>query len=98
MGQIDAEYQEAIRQAEALEGLADQISALGINGLQNTLQDISYNWKGENANLFLQRGDRFKEELLDTAHELRAMAELLKSRARWVHDVEKVTKQLIEKT
>ena len=95
MGKIDTDFNEAIRQAEALEGLADQINTLGVNGLQNTLQNISCNWKGENANIFLEKGDRFKEELLDTAHELRSIAESLKARAKWVYDVEQVTQELI---
>lgn len=98
MGKIDVEFNEAIRQAEALEGLADQINALGVNSLQNILQNISHSWKGDNANLFIEKGDRFKEELLDTAHELKTMAEALKDRAKWVYDVEKVTQELIKST
>ena len=86
--EIDIDFKAMMRQAERLEELASDMENLSKSSLDSTLQNIALNWKGENANLYLGKGDRLKGNIMTTARELKQIAENIKAKARYIYSKE----------
>ncbi len=86
---IDIDFKMMMLQASILEGIAQQIETLGEQSLDTTLQSIAASWKGDNANLYLGKGELLKSNTITTAQNLRDIASRLKSRTQFIYSKEK---------
>lgn len=83
--EIDIDYERAIEQAERLEEVARNMYDISNKKLEESLQTISNNWKGESAGKFGKKGivlqgniRNSSREIEDIANEIRRIAKAMK--------------------
>lgn len=81
-------YKKAIQQANDLIGIANRMSKIGGNELNDTMQTVSANWKGRNASTYLGKGAKLQSDITSTAKDLIAVANEIKSIAKRIRDTE----------
>ena len=86
--QIQMNFSQAERKAAELDGIAGDLSRLSRTDLQNTLNSLGNNWKGENAGLYIGKGFQLIENMEKTAASLRQTAETIRSVARNIYNAE----------
>lgn len=86
--QIQMNFSQAERKAAELDGIAGDLSRLSGTDLQNTLNSLGNNWKGENAGLYIGKGFQLIENMEKTAASLRQTAETIRSVARNIYNAE----------
>ena len=86
--QIQMDFSQAERKAAELDGIAGDLSRLSGTDLQNTLNSLGNNWKGENAGLYIGKGFQLMENMEKTAASLRQTAEAIRSVARNIYNAE----------
>lgn len=87
-------YNKALQQAKRLEELSNQLKNLANNNVNSTLSDISTNWKGDSANLFLQKGHKAKDDILKTSKQLADTAVAIRRAAKRMRDAEERARQI----
>lgn len=85
---IEFDFNRALNQAKKLEEVASKMKSLSESSLENTLQDISVNWKGENASVYLKKGEKLKSKVMGSAEQLNAIAGEIRKIAKRVYDAE----------
>lgn len=85
---IEFDFRKAIEQAKKLEEVADSLSTLSNSKMQSTLQSISTNWKGENAAAYIAKGNTLSEQITDSAGDLLAIANRIRTVAERVYRAE----------
>lgn len=85
---IEMDFNQAMRQADRLDELAEQLRSLSDNKFNGTLQNISSGWKGENATAYLAKGTTLKGKMTSTAGELSGIASDIRTIARRVYEAE----------
>lgn len=85
---IEMNYRQALKQAEKLDTIANNIKHLSGTELRGSLQNISANWKGDNASLYLNKGSRLQETMNKTAGELHSVASDIRTIAKRVRDAD----------
>lgn len=86
--QIQMDFNQAERKAAELDSIAGDLSRLSGTDLQNTLNSLGNNWKGENAGLYIGKGFQLIENMKKTADSLRQTAETIRSVARNIYNAE----------
>lgn len=86
--QIQMDFSQAERKAAELDSIAGDLSRLSGTDLQNTLNSLGNNWKGENAGLYIGKGFQLMENMERTAASLRQTAETIRSVARNIYNAE----------
>lgn len=86
--QIQMNFSQAERKAAELDDIAGDLSRLSGTDLQNTLNSLGNNWKGENAGLYIGKGFQLIENMEKTAASLRQAAETIRSVARNIYNAE----------
>lgn len=86
--QIQMNFSQAERKAAELDSIAGDLSRLSGTDLQNTLNSLGNNWKGENAGLYIGKGFQLIENMEKTAASLRQTAETIRSVARNIYNAE----------
>ena len=85
---IEFDFNRALNQARKLEEVASKMKSLSDSSLEGTLQDISVNWKGENASVYLRKGKNLKSKVTSSADQLNAIAREIRRIAKRVYDAE----------
>ena len=85
---IEFDFQKALTQARHLEEIGSQMNTLADIRLCNILQDVSANWKGENASSYLNKGSILQKRITDTGTSLKSIAEEIRSMARRIYEAE----------
>lgn len=85
---IEFNFRTALGQADKLDNIANNLSRLSGAKFGGTLQNLSSNWKGENASLYLEKGSRLQEKMNGTAEELHSVASDIRTIARRLYDAE----------
>ncbi|CBK75871.1 hypothetical protein CIY_34140 [Butyrivibrio fibrisolvens 16/4] len=86
---IAADLAKARKQADILEQAARDLTNTAADaGMGSTLANISLNWKGDNSNLFLQKGYRLQEKILKSADNLKATAATIRTVALNIYKAE----------
>lgn len=85
---IKINFQRAMQQANTLDQIAEDLSRLSSNEFSETMQLVSTNWKGNNANIYLQKGSRLQNDMNETVRQLRNIASEIRKIAKRVHDAE----------
>lgn len=85
---IDIDFRMVMEQAKHLDEVASQMKDLSESSFYEALQNIAGSWKGENANLYVHKGDTLKGNMTGTAKELKKIAEDIKKRAICIYNKE----------
>lgn len=85
---IELDFRQAQAQADRIDGVADRLSRLSGGQFGATMQNLSANWKGENASGYLSKGARLQEKMNGTANELRSTAGDIRRVARALYEAE----------
>lgn len=81
-------YRQAMRKADELDEIADELKKLADQELQNTLQMISANWKSTNATAYLAKGDKLGNNIQSTSVQIRNVASTVRSVAKRTYEAE----------
>ncbi len=86
--QISMDFGQAKRKADELERIADELGRLAGTEFADTLNNLGNNWKGDNAQAYIQKGMSLKEKMENTAGSLRASASTIRTVAKNIYDAE----------
>jgi uncharacterized protein YukE len=79
---IEFEFNKANSQADKLDEIANGLNKLSNIELQETLQNLSVSWKGENASAYLYKCSLLQEEISCTSIELHSIASNIRTIAK----------------
>lgn len=85
---IEFDFKKAKEQAEKLDEVAERLNRLSNKSFSATMQQLSSVWKGENATLYLDKGDSLQEKMNATARELQNIASDIRAVARRMYEAE----------
>ncbi len=86
--QIQFDFNRAKQKANELEAVADELRNLSRTNLQNTLNSLDGNWKGDNASAYIRKGAALQEKLNTTESSLRKSANTIRTIAKNIYDAE----------
>lgn len=85
---ITMNYRKTLRQADQLETLAGQLEKEGTVHLEEALQVVRTNWKGENSAAYLAKGQSLQGKIETSAADLRRTAQTIRRMAKTIYDAE----------
>lgn len=93
MGAISAavirmNYRQSIAQAKKLSDAAEDLRRLANSDLNSSLEGVRGAWTGDNANIFLQKGNDLKQKMLTMAKNMDSTARTIRSIAQRIYDAE----------
>lgn len=83
--EIKVNFQLAKQQAARLEEIADSIDGIGNGDFAETLQQISKSWRGENARMYLEKGNQLQSDMSGSAKTLRQIASEIRTKAERIY-------------
>lgn len=86
---IEMDLQNAKRQADDLEQIAQNLSMLADEHFQSCIAGIAANWKGENAAAFCKKGNIVGNNIKNSADDLKNAASVLRQIAENTYQAEK---------
>lgn len=86
--QIQMDFTRATQKANELDGIADNLSRLADTDLQNTLDGLNNDWKGDNAGEYIKKGFALKEDMDKTVKDIRETASTIRTVAKNIYDAE----------
>lgn len=86
--QIQMDFTRATQKANELDGIADNLSRLADTDLQNTLDGLNNDWKGDNAGEYIKKGFALKEDMDRTVKDIRETAGTIRTVAKNIYDAE----------
>jgi len=86
--QIEMDFSRANQKAQELDEIAADLSKLSNTDLENTLQGLNNEWKGENATKYIQKGTLLKGKISNTAANLKSVASTIRTIARNTYNAE----------
>lgn len=81
-------FRRAMQQADELDEIANSLSRMAKADFESTMQNISVNWKGENADRYLEKGDRLQGKMCSSANSLHGIAADIRRVARSIYNAE----------
>lgn len=96
MGNIELDFQNAKRQADKLDELAQKLERLAKNQWDGTLLNLSEQWRGNNATVYLRKGMQLENDMAASAKKMRLTASKIRSTAKKIYDAEIYAKKLAE--
>lgn len=94
--QISVNYSQAKSCASTMEEEADKLRKLAEQEFGASIAEIRTAWKGENAELYIQKCEQLKEEMLSTAKTLAAIASAVRSQAQAIYNAEMENLRIIQ--
>ena len=85
---IEFDFRKALGQADKIDTIADRLGRLSVTEFENTMQNLSAGWKGDNASIYLSKGNRLQEKMNGTVKELYSVASDIREIAKRVYDAE----------
>lgn len=85
---IEFDFNLARAQADRLEEIACELAGLSSNKFSGTLQNVSVNWKGENATQYINKGSKLQSQMTATAEELKSIADDLRRTSKRIYNAE----------
>ena len=85
---IRMDFRKANQQAKDLDALAKRLKILSDRNLNETLDHISQNWKGENSEKYVKKGEILQDNMRKTANEISRVANSIQEIAKTVYDAE----------
>ena len=93
--QIQMDYNNAVRQANSLIEIANDLRRTANSGLQDCVSQISGSWTGTNAKAYVGKCDALKEKILQSASKLQRTAEVIKQIAKSTYDAEMRAREIM---
>ncbi len=81
-------YNRAIGQAGDLDNIAKEVRKLADRSLTDSLTSIDKNWDGENSKKFLNKGNKLKGRIADSADDIQRIAESIRQMAEAIYESE----------
>lgn len=86
--QISMDFDQAKKKADELERIAEELGRLSGTEFADTLNNLGTNWKGDNAQAYIQKGFSLKAKMEQTVGALRASASTIRAVAKNIYDAE----------
>ena len=86
--EIQYNFQQALTQADKLDDVADCLSRISENSMEESMKTLASAWNGESAIAFLGKEDILKSNIKDIAVNIRYIADDLRHQARNVYNAE----------
>ncbi|MBO5303961.1 MAG: WXG100 family type VII secretion target [Lachnospiraceae bacterium] len=96
MYEINMDFNNAKNQAANLEAVAKNIENMINNDFEPCMRGISANWKGDNAENYVKKGNRLKADIEKTAKNLRKAASTIRTIAKNIYDAEKAAYEIAQ--
>ncbi|MBQ6787683.1 MAG: hypothetical protein IJO85_08175 [Lachnospiraceae bacterium] len=93
---IEFDFREACSQADKLDSIADNLGNLAKDKLGDSMQTLSQNWKGENANAYLSKGNNLQNSISSSASELHGIASDIRTIAQNIYNAEMAALEIAE--
>ena len=90
-------YQDAMAQAKDLKQASSDLNTILNNILRQEQSELSFAWKGENANMFLQKTEELYADIAKTVKLLSAVASAVEISAKAVKKAEDTAKEIASK-
>ena len=97
MSSINFNYNQAISQANQIEGIANEMLRLASNNFRNTIDSIGASWKGEAAQQFLGYCAKTQGDIEAQARSLQSIAGRIRDVARNIKEAEERAKALMSR-
>lgn len=85
---IKMNFKKAKEQAAKLDEIAEEMGNLSSRDFSQTMQTVRNNWKGENADSYVLRGDRLEKKMTNTANSLHTVASEIRTIAERIYEAE----------
>lgn len=85
---IEFDFNQAKSQADQLDTVADNLGGLARKELYGSMQTLSQNWKGKNADAYLSKGNTLQGEITASASTLHQIASDIRTIARNIYNAE----------
>lgn len=86
--QIQFDFNEARRQANKLDDIAQKLRSLAKKQIENSIDEIPSFWTGKSANLFVTKQNEMKQNIINTARELEEQADNIRKIAQLIYEAE----------
>ena len=93
---IEFDFKQAYNQAQKLDSIADNLGSLAKDKLKESMQTLSQNWKGENADAYLVKGGTLENNISSTATELHGIASDIRTIAQNIYNAEMAALEIAE--
>lgn len=93
---IQFDLEQAKRQAAELDNIANSLSSLAKDQLAGSLQTLSQNWKGVNANSYISKGNKLQGNINSSSSQLHAIASDIRTIAQNIYNAEMAALQVAE--
>ena len=88
MRQITFDYGKAIRQAEEVDRIAQDMRQIASRQMDTAAENLRVTWKGKAARQFLANLDRDRFAVMDRARELEELGKQIRSTAQIIREAE----------
>lgn len=88
LANIEINFQNAQAQAKKLEDIADNMKHLADQQMADTIREMSSCWRGEAAAAYFGKAEKVKQDIMDTAKALYAVANSIRAQAKRIYDAE----------
>ncbi len=85
---IQFNYNKALQQADSLLNISNDIRKIATDKLNDSIQAIDKNWDGENSKKFLAKSKTLKDQIEDSADDIRKISDAIKKMAKEIYDAE----------
>lgn len=85
---IEFDFRQAVRRAEELEEISDNLKKLADEELEASLQSLQTAWKGEAATAYLTKGSMLKDKIIKSSGDLKKTAATIRNVAKRTYDAE----------
>lgn len=93
---IEIDFANAVRQADELDRVAQDLSTLVDRQFHPCLQGISASWRGENATAFCRKGNAIGQNIARSVSDLRNAAETIRKIAQNIYNAEKTNYEIAQ--
>lgn len=89
-------FEKALQQAEELESIAKEIEDISNVTLEDNIGSISKKWTGENANKYIKKGSKVKEDIKNTAKKLKETANTIREIVKRDKEAEEAAERIAQ--
>lgn len=89
LNQISVNLSRENQNAKRIEDIAGTIDNLAGNRIDEIMQELKREWKGDSARLYIENVGRLQDRLKSRAKELRKIAQDIRNKAKSIYETEK---------
>ena len=93
---IQLNYEAAKRQAQKLDEIAGTLTNVADRQLNGCFGQLQTNWKGDNANAYLNKGNVVQDDIRTTAANVKNAAESIRKIAKRTYDADMAAVRMAE--